>query len=148
MSVDEDHAIGVSTKKLETIFDFLRSPTNKFSTVFLGYKLKVYDGVLVKLQAEEPLIQELHGSLTKLLQSLFSWFMTPASVLGKELTEVPFQERDKQKEDKDLLIGDEAREMIRHPEKHHLRPERIQKFYANVRRYFEITCAYLMKNCH
>ena len=36
MSVDEDHAIGVSTKKLETIFDFLRSPANKLSTVFLS----------------------------------------------------------------------------------------------------------------
>ena len=43
------------------------------------------------------------------------------------------------------MIGDEAREMIRHPEKHYLRPERIQEFYTNVRRYFEITCAYLMK---
>ncbi|KAL8596531.1 hypothetical protein ACOMHN_041593 [Nucella lapillus] len=145
MSVDEEQTIGVSTKKLETISDFLRSPTNRLCTVFLSYTLKVYDGVLVKLQAEQPLIQELHGSLTKLLQSLFSRFMTPASVMGKELTEVPFQERAKQKEDKDLLIGDEAREIVRHPEEHHLRPERIQEFYGNVRRYFETTCAYLLK---
>ncbi|KAL8566490.1 hypothetical protein ACOMHN_012309 [Nucella lapillus] len=45
----------------------------------------------------------------------------------------------------DLLIGDEAREIVRHPEEHHLRPERIQEFYGNVRRYFETTCAYLLK---
>ncbi|KAL8578925.1 hypothetical protein ACOMHN_001887 [Nucella lapillus] len=35
--------------------------------------------------------------------------------------------------------------MLRHPEEHHLRPERIQEFYGNVRRYFETTCAYLLK---
>ncbi|KAL8601691.1 hypothetical protein ACOMHN_033867 [Nucella lapillus] len=56
MSVDEEQTIGVSTKKLETISDFLRSPTNRLCTVFLSYTLKVYDGVLVKLQAEQPLI--------------------------------------------------------------------------------------------
>ncbi|KAL8572454.1 hypothetical protein ACOMHN_005600 [Nucella lapillus] len=72
MSVGEEHTIGVSTKKLETISDFLRSPTNRLCTVFLSYTLKVYDGVLVKLQAERPLIQELHGSLTKLLQRVSS----------------------------------------------------------------------------
>ncbi|KAL8583744.1 hypothetical protein ACOMHN_000365 [Nucella lapillus] len=112
----------------------------------LFYKeLKTKKAAEEKKRAEQPLIQELHGSLTKLLQSLFSRFMTPASVMGKELTEVPFQERAKQKEDKDLLIGDEAREIVRHPEEHHLRPERIQEFYGNVRRYFETTCAYLLK---
>ncbi|KAL8561910.1 hypothetical protein ACOMHN_046700 [Nucella lapillus] len=41
MSVDEEHTIGVSTKKLETISDFLRSPTNRLCTVFLSYTLKV-----------------------------------------------------------------------------------------------------------
>ncbi|KAL8572453.1 hypothetical protein ACOMHN_005599 [Nucella lapillus] len=35
--------------------------------------------------------------------------------------------------------------MLRHPEEHHLRSERIQEFYGNVRRYFETTCAYLLK---
>ena len=142
---EEDSTTGASSKKISTIVCFLKSPTNKLYTVFLDYTLKVYDGVLVKLQAEKPLIHELHDTLTKLLKDLFSRFMTPAAVLGKEVTDVEFHNREKQKEDKDLLIGSEAREMLKDPEKHYLRDERVQEFFDNVRRYFESTCDYLLQ---
>jgi hypothetical protein len=48
-----------SSQKLESIKTFLKSPTNHLYAFFLSYTNRAYDTVLVKLQAEEPLIHQL-----------------------------------------------------------------------------------------
>lgn len=50
------------------------------------------------------------------------------------------------KKDADLLIGKEAKGMIKDKEKYHLRQTRIEDFYKAVKGYFSAVCAYLRKN--
>nr|KAG5700828.1 hypothetical protein BaRGS_024214 [Batillaria attramentaria] len=142
---DDDSPKPCSMKKVESIYDFMRSPTNHLYTMFLAYPVKVYDGVLVKLQAEEPMIHQLLPSLKKLLLSLYSRFLKPVAVAGKEVTEVQYLLQSNQKTDSDLLIGDAARQFITNAGKNKLRESRVKEFYLNVRRYYEVTLTYLLK---
>ena len=67
-SQEKEHAEvhSYASRKVEFLFDFLRSPTNALYCHFLTYTVKVFDPVLVGLQAEEPMIGRLHESLVTL----------------------------------------------------------------------------------
>ncbi|KAK7096538.1 hypothetical protein V1264_005823 [Littorina saxatilis] len=134
-----------TSKKVQKVYDFLRSPTNKLHCQFLKYTLKVYDKVLVGLQREDPKIHVLRANLVQLLQDLFDRFVVP-SESGKDVKQVQFKLRNKQKTDTDLLIGSAAKEMIQDAQKHNLRQERITDFYKSVRLYFTTVCTYLLNN--
>ena len=43
--------------KVETIFQFVRSPTKQLYTTFLAYTVKVFETFLRTFQAEEPMIR-------------------------------------------------------------------------------------------
>ena len=69
-------------KKLEGIANFLKSPTNHLFCMFLSYTVKVFNKVLVDLQAEEPMIHILRASLRALLRDLYSRFLEPVAVFN------------------------------------------------------------------
>ena len=50
-----------------------------------------------------------------------------------------------QREDEELVIGADARAILRKPEAFHLREKRIKDFYDGVRNYFQTTCKYLLE---
>ena len=45
--------------KVEGIFNFFKSPTNRHSTLFLNYNVKEFDEALLPLQTEDPKIHVL-----------------------------------------------------------------------------------------
>lgn len=139
-----EESIGISNKKVESITNFLRSPTNKLFTHFLSYTLKVYDEVLIKLQAEEPLVHQLQPALESLLRRLLSRFVKP-SALQVQLSDVKYHSGENQKANEELMVGEEARKMVDNPKEYNLKPERIAEFYLAVRAYFEATCKYLLQ---
>lgn len=57
-------------KKVESIFSFIKSPTNKLYAIFLSYTIKVYDEVLKNLQAEDPKIHKVRGALHSVMRNL------------------------------------------------------------------------------
>ncbi|XP_070186115.1 zinc finger BED domain-containing protein 5-like [Littorina saxatilis] len=77
-----------ATSKAEGIHLFLRSPTNKLFCHFLSHTLKVYDQVLVQLQAEKPMVHSLRANLVRLVEDLFSRFMEPGAVFGVDIGKV------------------------------------------------------------
>lgn len=74
---DASDGSSYASKKLMSIHEFLRSPTNKVYCHFLLYTLKVFDSVLLKLQSEDPMVTDLQDILVNLLRDLFSRFMRP-----------------------------------------------------------------------
>ena len=134
-----------SKQKVDSVAEFLRSPTNKMFCLFLQYTITVFDRVLVQLQAEEPMIHKLKSSLTDLIRDLYSRFLLPAAVYKKDVQKVEFKVKANQKDDQELMVGAEARKMLDHPVEHHLRDSRIKDFYTGVRKYFETVCSYLLE---
>lgn len=135
---------GYSAQKVDVIFQFVRSPTNRLYCLFLSYTIKAFEKVLLKLQAEDPMIHEVRPLLCNLLTDLYSRFIKPDAILNHTVEEVRFKDRQKQKDDEDLLIGGEARDFLGKAEQNHLRKSRIKDFYSSVRAYFEAICAYLL----
>lgn len=77
-----------STSKVDGIFKFLRSPTNKLYCHFLAYTLKLFDPVLVQLQAEEPMIFMLRRNLCKLITDLYGRFVLLSATNGRDVEQV------------------------------------------------------------
>ncbi|KAJ8307462.1 hypothetical protein KUTeg_015546 [Tegillarca granosa] len=133
-------------KKVDSIFSFVKSPTNKLYCLFLSYTINVYDEVLKNLQAEDPRIHKLRGSLHSVMRNILSRFVKPAAMVGKSVDEVMYKEQCNQKVDNDLVIGNTAKEFIRNKEKNHLRDSRIKEFFSAVRQYFVNACNYIKAN--
>ena len=77
-----------STTKVDGIYEFLRSPTNKLYCHFLVYTLKVFDPVLVQLQAEELMVFMLRKNLCKLITDLYGRFVLPSATNGRDVEQV------------------------------------------------------------
>lgn len=133
-------------KKVDSIFSFIKSPTNKLFTLFLSYTINVYDEVLKNLQAEDPRIHKLRGALHSVMRKILSRFVKPSAMVGKSVDEVQFKLSYNQKVDNDLVIGNAAKEYIKNKEKNHLRDRRIREFYSAVRQYFVNACEYIKSN--
>nr|KAG5693497.1 hypothetical protein BaRGS_006487 [Batillaria attramentaria] len=134
-----------SRTKVANVYDFLKSPTNLLYGHFLVYTLKVFDPVLLQLQAEQPMIHKLRDYLCQLIRDIYARFCLPSSLQGKEVDQVQYKDRGQQKADEDLLIGMEAKKMLLNAKEHHLRDCRVKDFYADVRLYFETVVEYLLK---
>lgn len=130
--------------KVETIFTFIKSPTNKLYAIFLSYTVKLYDEVLKNLQAEDPQIHKVRGALHSVMRNLLSRFVKPAAMVGKSVDEVQYTLGYNQKVDSELVIGNAAKDFIRDKEKNHLRDHRIVEFYKAARQYFINACNYIM----
>ena len=63
-------------------------PTNHPFSMFLSYAVKVFNQVLVDLQAEEPVIHVLRASQCALLRDLDSRFLEPVAVFNVPVEKV------------------------------------------------------------
>ena len=91
-------------RKVEGIFNFVRSPTNKLYVLFLNYTVHVYDEVLRNLQCEDPKIHVQRRSLHKLLRNILVRFVKPSAMFGKCVDEVQYSVRYNQKANNELVI--------------------------------------------
>ena len=110
--------------------------------------MKVFDEILVGLQSEEPQIHRLRRCLLGLLRNLFVRFLKPAALVRHGLPDVEYTVAYNQKDDSELLIGEDAREMIKKKEEHLLREKILFEFYANVRQYLIVICTHLKNKLH
>ncbi|XP_021376724.1 uncharacterized protein LOC110465317 [Mizuhopecten yessoensis] len=124
-------------KKVEVIFDFIRSPTNK------RYTIKVFDETLTCLQAEDPRIHTLRRSLHRLLMNILVRFVEPSAITGKAADEDDYHSRYNLKYNETIVIGEEAKQFIANKRENHLRDSRIEVFYTNVKCYFTNACNYI-----
>ena len=70
--------------KVEGIFNFLKLPTDRLTTLFLNYSVTMFDEALLPLQAEDPKIHVLQ-TLCSLIKSILTKFVKPSAMLYKSL---------------------------------------------------------------
>ena len=131
-------------RKVDNIYSFVRSPTNKLFVLFLNYSVKAFDEILTSIQASEPKIHVLRRSLHKLVRSILIRFVKPAAMTGKSVDQVQFKLAYNQKPDSELVIGEAARDFLKHKKDNHLKDNRIIDFFHGVRAYFMESCTYMV----
>ena len=107
-------------RKVDSVFTFLKSPTNKLYVLFLDYTVKVYDDVLVTLQSDEPKIHALRQALLKVLCDLLTRFVKPAALIGRSPEAVDLKNNS-------------------------LRDKKLKHFYSDVKKYFAAVCTYMVE---
>lgn len=130
-------------EKVISIDRFVRSPTNKLYAIFLNYTVRIFDEVLLQLQAEEPRVHTMRGSFQKLVQTILSRFVKPSAVQGKAVDTVDYRSKYNLKPNKELVIGEAAEQFIAQAEENQLRPARVEEFYSCVVEYFKVSFDYL-----
>lgn len=126
-------------KKISAVFEFVKSPTNKLYVLFLSYSLKMFDEILLSLQADDPKIHILQRALCRLLRSVLVRFVKPSAMSGK-LEEVDYRTSYNIKSNQDLVIGEDAKAFIEQSVENHLRKKRVDEFYENVVVYYQAAC--------
>ena len=129
--------------KVETIFQFLRSPTNQLYTMFLTYTVKVFESFLRTFQAEEPMIHLLRKGLQRLLRAILCKFVKPSAMLHKKLEDVDYKQPYNIKPNSELVIGEAARKFLKDKAANHLRDCRVGEFFKDVTAYFVALADYL-----
>ena len=105
--------------KVETIFQFVRSPTNQLYTMFLAYTVKVFE-TLRTFQAEEPMIHLLRKGIQRLLRAILCWFVKASAMLHKKLEDVEYKLPNNIKADSELVIGEDAQKFLKDKTANHL----------------------------
>ncbi|GFN79849.1 connexin 27.5 [Plakobranchus ocellatus] len=136
----------LGTAKADSLLQFLRSPTNRLFGHFLLYAIKLFDSVLIRLQAAEPLIHQLLPSMEELLKIILTKFIKPEAIMKDDVTKINVKDPSIQKQDEDLGIGTAALSFIEEAEKNHLRAKRLPHFYNGVRSFFQEVASYLLKS--
>ncbi|RUS74050.1 hypothetical protein EGW08_018199 [Elysia chlorotica] len=136
----------LTSSKAEALNKYLRSPTNRLMETFLNYSIKLFNPVLVKLHASEPLINELLPCTHNLLREILTKFVKPEALIGKDVTKVNFEDPNLQREDRDLGIGVAALGFIQDKDRNNLRESRLPDFYLAVRRFYKEIASYLLKS--
>eukprot|EP00057_Strongylocentrotus_purpuratus_P026387 XP_011680861.1 PREDICTED: uncharacterized protein LOC105446133 [Strongylocentrotus purpuratus] len=126
------------------------SPQTKLYCFFLRYANRLFEKGNLLLQREEPCIHLLHRELNGLLKDIFIRFLKPSSVSSVALLEVPYSDRNHQKNDEELMIGKDAKLYIREQRSLEkstftLSESDIQGFFSAVRSYYVKACAYIFK---
>ncbi|XP_071507007.1 uncharacterized protein [Diadema antillarum] len=126
------------------------SPQTKLYCFFLRYANKLFEKGNLLLQRDEPCIHLLHRELNGLLKDIFVRFLKPSSVSSVALVNVPFSDRNHQKNDEDLMIGNDAKLYIREQRRlkkstFTLSESDIQGFFSAVRSYYVKACNYIFK---
>ncbi|KAL3831791.1 hypothetical protein ACJMK2_023495 [Sinanodonta woodiana] len=120
-------------QKVESIFQFIKSPTNKLFGIFLKYVHKdILEGVLVVFQSEEPQIHLLQPHLKKLLRRTMTCFVCNNHIRGKDVNQILYKDPNNQKNNELIMIGDEARDFLKQKEENHLRDSRIDEFFNTL----------------
>lgn len=98
----------------EKIFYFLSSDLNRTYCSFLLHTVSDFEETNIQLQSASPKIQVLKQILEELLKGLFVKFVKPSVIkMFKDLTEVPYQQLENQKDDEELVIGNKAFDLLK-----------------------------------
>lgn len=136
-----------ASSKADTIFQFVRSPTNQLYVNFMLFVVKSLEPFLLTFQDEKPQIHKLRRSIQRIYKQIMVKFLKPSSLpVGVCLEDVDYKSSDNQRDDDDIAIGDAARSMIETKEEHHLRESRIKEFFTHVRGYYTTLLEYLMSH--
>ena len=130
---------------MESIFDFIQSPTNKLFCLFLLHQTKVFDAFLVSFQSEKPMIHKLRRGMLKLMRSILTRFVKPSAMLYKSPETVDHNLPVNIKVNSELVIGEDARQFLQEKEAHHLRDHRVEEFFTSAKKYFVSLLDYLKK---
>ena len=126
-----------AVSKAESIFAFLRSPTNQLYSLFLLFVVRSLEPFLLTLQSEEPKIHVLGRHIQRLLKQLMMKFTKPQAMpFGMPVEDVDYKTSANLKADADLSIGEEALQFITDKELHHLRDIKIVEFFTRVKSYY------------
>jgi hypothetical protein len=137
---DRDATCG--EKKVEKIYDMMRSKTMKLYCLFLKSNIDTFDVANKVLQNDKPCIHILHDVLVELFQKLVCRFVKAGIVKNaKSVLEIEFECRENQKSDENLVVGCEAKHFV---EKHG-NVLNLHSFYDAVRNYYVKVCAYMVK---
>ena len=121
--------------KVETIFQFVRSPTNQLYTMFLAYTVKVSETFLRTFQAEEPMIHLPRKGIQRLLRATLCRFVKPSATLHKKLEVVEYKLPYNIKANSELVIGEAGQKFLKGKTANHLRDARVVEFFKNVTGY-------------
>lgn len=144
----------VPESRLERILRMLISPQTWLYCMFLDHVIPVFDASNVQLQKEAPLIHKLRGELLSLVRNLLIKFVCPSAMsAGSSLLTVCFDKRENQKDDSDLLVGNEVRDFISShtapkmnvQDLSFLNADDVKNFYISVRKFYETAVTYLLK---
>lgn len=130
-------------KKVEAVYNFLKSPTNKLYAHFLLYAIKIFEELLTGLQADEPKVHVLKKLLLKLIRNLLVCVVKPSAMSNCTLLEVDYQIGYNIKPDSELVIGEHAKEFVKDKESNGLREKKVKEFYGNVKKYYKTAVDYL-----
>ncbi|KAL3247537.1 hypothetical protein MRX96_056968 [Rhipicephalus microplus] len=101
--------------------------------------IPIFEKVNLSLQAQAPQIHKLWSLLLELLRDIFSRFVNPSWLKrSPELLNLDYHNREAQKGDEDLIIGQETRTVV-----NELKPSEQQEFFEAVRHYFVTVCDYM-----
>lgn len=123
----------------EKLFMFLSSKFNKAICLFLLSVIPLFDKVNITLQSASPHIHVLRQLLCDFLSDLLSYFVKAKVIKSSSLLELDYHSIVNQKEDTDLVIGNQALNIART-----LEDKEKSVFYSSVRKYFVLACDYIV----
>eukprot|EP00745_Piridium_sociabile_P015859 TRINITY_DN23683_c0_g2_i1.p1 TRINITY_DN23683_c0_g2~~TRINITY_DN23683_c0_g2_i1.p1 ORF type:complete len:488 (+),score=133.55 TRINITY_DN23683_c0_g2_i1:473-1936(+) len=132
-----------AASKVENIFNFIRSPTNRLYCMFLSYSVQMFDQFLLGFQSDEPKIHKLKRGMEALLRNIFSRFVKIVARKNKSVQQVEYKVPYHILPNSELGIGEEARHFLEKKEENHLREVKIEEFFGQVKAYFQELADYL-----
>ncbi|XP_070209689.1 protein FAM200C-like [Littorina saxatilis] len=135
-----------AASKVDGILVFIRSPTNKLYSLFLAHTFKVFEPYLLSFQEEGPMIHRMRRDMLRMVRALLTKFVKPSALLYKgDLTTVEYKLTYNQKENSEIVIGEDARAFLDAKEANHLKDARIAEFFCNMKKFFVEVTDYLLK---
>lgn len=126
----------------ERIVKALKSKFKLAFAHFLSQSIASFDSKSVILQTKSPLIHKLKRELEGLLQDIYSKFVIPDAIkaVSSNLTNLDYRNPKNQKDDCEIVIGSETREIITTE----LKASECEKFLSIVRLYYTKACDYIV----
>ena len=138
-----------SESRLLRIHRLFNSPQTKLYCHFLRYANAMFDETNLLLQRDEPCIHLLNRKLNALLRDIMLRFLKPSVISSSDnLTNIRYELKENQKDNKDIIIGTSTREYINSntvTDKEVLSAADVDSFYLTVRRYYQAACSYVIK---
>ncbi|GFO30260.1 hypothetical protein PoB_005676500 [Plakobranchus ocellatus] len=133
--------------KATKILDSLKSRSTRLYIMFLSYNIKVFEAFLTANQSDKPKAPRMQSDCRKLIRNVQICFVAPsAAAQGKLIEDVDYKSSYNHKDNKNIMIGEAAREFISNKAKNGLTEAKIAEFFTNVKLYFTTCADYILKN--
>eukprot|EP00057_Strongylocentrotus_purpuratus_P020198 XP_011674672.1 PREDICTED: uncharacterized protein LOC105443327 [Strongylocentrotus purpuratus] len=115
---------------------------NKLYCMFLLYSTPLFNKLNLELQEEAPQINLLRQKFQDFLRDVLIRFVKPAAVVGaSSLQECAYKDKSNQKDDKDLVVGQNVKELLANSK---FSDNQRKEFYESVRKYFVAVTDYVI----